>query len=246
MTLPEFSTHEVAELADLLVADDLADALSRVSRVACRALGGCDFASVTLWRDGRPATVGESSSRAREIDERQYAEGEGPCLQAVHEGAVVRVLDLADEPRWPSYAPRAVAAGVRSSVSLPLSASGRVVGALNAYAERPDAFGEEDIALGELLAAHAAVAVHGASLYFASRDLADQLDEALASRAVIEQAKGIVMARERLRADEAFEVLRRRSQHTNRKLRDVAAAIVVSVTGDLTAEPADQDGDRTG
>jgi GAF domain-containing protein len=229
MTIPDASAHHLAELAGLLVAEDLTDALSRVSRVASHTMTCCDYASVTLWRDGRPATVGSSDDRAVRIDELQYTEAEGPCLDAVREGSLFRVRDLADEPRWPSYTPRAAAAGARSSVSLPLSAHGQTVGALNLYSERPDGFSAADVALGELLAAHAGVAVHGATLYFASRDLADQLNEAMASRAVIEQAKGILMAREGITAEDAFDVLRKQSQHGNRKLRNLATELVESV-----------------
>jgi GAF domain-containing protein len=237
MTLPDFTAHDVAELADLLVAEDLADAMSRVSRVTCRTLSGCSCASVMLWRDGQPATVGDSSPRARGIDERQYTSSEGPSLDAVRAGAAVHVPDLSAESRWPAFATAATAEGVRSSLSLPLAAHGRVVGALNVYAERPDAFTPDDIALGELLAGHAALAVHGASLYFASRDLAEQLNAAMASRALVEQAKGVVMAQRGLSAAEAFEVLRSSAQAAGRRLHDIAAELVQSVVADGAERP---------
>jgi GAF domain-containing protein len=228
MTLPEQTAHELVELSALLVADDLHEALQRVSRVAARVVEPCACASVTLWRDGAPATAAASAPGARELDELQYHELEGPCVSCVREGTVARIVDLREETRWPSYARAAAGSGLRSSVSLPLSAHGQVVGALNLYGTGPGAFRAQDVALGELLASHAAVAVHGASLYYASRDLAGQLREAMASRAVIEQAKGVVMARQGVDAEAAFELLRRSSQHANRKLRDVAAEVVAS------------------
>jgi GAF domain-containing protein len=230
MTLPEQAAHELAELSALLVADDLHEALGRVARVAARVVEPCDSASITLWRDGAPATAASSSPEAQALDELQYRELEGPCVSCVREGTVLRVVDLREESRWPYYVRAAVGSGLRSSAALPLSAHGQVVGALNLYAAAPAAFRAQDVALGGMLASHAAVAVHGASLYYATRDLAGQLREAMASRAVIEQAKGVLMAREGLDAEAAFELLRRSSQHANRKLRDVAAELVASTS----------------
>lgn len=249
MTLPEQTVYELAELAELsalLVADDLHEALGRVARVAARVVEPCDAASVTLWRDGAPATAATSGPGAQELDELQYREQEGPCVSCVREGTVFRVVDLREESRWPSYVRASAGSSLRSSASLPLSAHGQVVGALNLYAAGPGAFRAQDVALGELLASHAAVAVHGASLYYASRDLTGQLREAMESRSVIEQAKGVLMARERVDAEAAFELMRRTSQHANRNLRDVAAEVVASTSARPEQAAGEQEEQGTG
>ena len=121
--------------------------------------------------------------------------------------------------------------GAASALSLPLAADGRTVGALNLYSRTVDAFDREALAVGELLAAHAALAVQAAMAYYSSRDLADQMRSAMESRALIEQAKGVLIAAERVPAERAFRLLVERSQRANRKLRDVAAEVVADAAG---------------
>src|SRR4051794_6452009 len=119
----------------------------------------------------------------------------------------------------------------RSSLSLPLPIQKHVTGALNFYARDVDAFNEQTIELAETFAAQAAVAVANAQLFEATAALAQQMQEAMANRAVIEQAKGIVMSERRCSADEAFDVLVRRSQTSHTKLRDVAQEVVDEASG---------------
>jgi GAF domain-containing protein len=140
---------------------------------------------------------------------------EGPCLDAVWEQETVRVEDMRTETRWPRFAAEAVALGVLSSLSLQLFVEGDNLGALNLYARQPHAFGEESEDVGLVLAAHAAVAVAGARTE-------QHLRRAVSSRDLIGQAKGILMERYRISADQAFQVLARVSQQTNRRLADVA------------------------
>ena len=137
--------------------------------------------------------------------------------------------DLLDDTRFASYGPKAVELGARSTLSLPLAADGRTVGAINPYARTVDAFTTEVLAIGELLAAHPSLAVAAATAYFSSRDLADQMRQALESRAVIEQAKGVIMDTTGDGAEAAFGALVERSQRANVKLREVARAIVDEV-----------------
>jgi len=144
----------------------------------------------------------------------------------------MRVRDLLDDTRFASYSygPKAVELGARSTLRLPLAADGRTVGALNLYARTVDAFDTEVLAIGELLAAHPSLAVAAATAYFSSRDLADQIRQALESRAaVIEQAKGVIMDTTGDGAEAAFGALVERSQRANVKLREVARAIVDEV-----------------
>ena len=228
MKISAETAHELARLAGLALATpDLDTALVEVTRTAVRAVEPCDGASLTMRRNGTPDAPIASDDWATTLDKLQFVEQEGPCLDCLRTSSVMRVRDLADDNRFPSYGPRAAEElGARSSLSLPLTADGRTVGALNLYSRAPDAFDNDVVALGELLAAHASLAVSAATAYYSSRDLAEQMRQALDSRAVIEQAKGVLIAQEGGTADEAFARLVDRSQRANRKLRDVAADLV--------------------
>jgi GAF domain-containing protein len=223
---------ELAQLAGLVLSEpDLDAALTRVTQVAVSVVEACDGASLTMRRAGLPDAPASSDDWALGLDELQFVEQEGPCLNCLREGSVMRVRDLGEDERFPAYGPRAAERGARSALSLPLAADGRTVGALNLYSRARDAFGREEVALGELLAAHAALAVQAAVAYYSSRDLAEQMRSAMGSRALIEQAKGVLVARERVGPDAAFERLVRRSQAANRKLRDIAADLVAEASG---------------
>jgi transcriptional regulator with GAF, ATPase, and Fis domain len=137
---------------------------------------------------------------------------------------------MSAEQRWPQWAARAHQAGASSSLSIGLPIHDKVTGALNIYAIKPDAFDTDAVILGQTFAGYAAVALSNAHLYDAQATLAQQMQAAMQSRAVIEQAKGIIMGSRRCTADEAFSILTRISQDTNRKLRDVAAGLVASAT----------------
>jgi GAF domain-containing protein len=148
----------------------------------------------------------------------------------MRDGTVKRVRDLGEDHRFPSYGPRAAECGARSVLSLPLAADGRTVGALNLYSRDPDVFDGDGLALGELLAAHASLAVQAATAFYSSRAVAEQLREAISSRAVIEQAKGALMSQHRCDADKAFKMLVTESQQTNRKLRLVAQDVIDAIS----------------
>jgi GAF domain-containing protein len=223
---------ELTQLAGImLTAADLDEALVEVTRVSVRAVAPADGCSITMRAAGVPTAPAADDDWATGLDKLQFAEQEGPCLDCLREGVVIRVRDLEDEPRFPSWAPRAAEEGARSALSVPLMADGRTVGALNLYGREPGAFGAEHLAFAQLLAAHASLAVQAAAAYYSSRDLAEQMRRALDSRAVIDQAKGIVMARQGCSADAAFDVLVAQSQRSNRKLRDVAQDLVDGAGG---------------
>lgn len=227
MTLSHETGLELARLAGLVLTEpDVDAALVAVSRVAVAVVAPCDGASLTMRRSGTPSVPAADGEWAVSLDRLQFVEQEGPCLDCLREGSIMRVRDLGVDSRFPSYGPKAAALGAHSALSLPLAADGRTVGALNLYSRRPDAFDNEALAVGELLAAHAALAVSAATAYFSSRDLAEQMRQALESRAVIEQAKGVLMATTGGSADEAFAALVERSQHGNVKLREVAQTVV--------------------
>jgi GAF domain-containing protein len=156
----------------------------------------------------------------------QYRLGEGPCLLAVKVRATQVSGSLSGEPRWPRFGPQAGRLGVHSALSLPLLLKDRVVGALNVYGHARDAFGPQAVRIGELFSRPAAVTAANALVLEESRRLAEQLDQALASHAVIDRAVGIWMSRTGSSAEEAFEHLRALSQSDGTKLADVAAQTV--------------------
>ncbi|SFO04200.1 GAF domain-containing protein [Geodermatophilus obscurus] len=207
--------------------------LQTVADLAKSVMPGAPEASVTLLVRDRPTTIASTGGLATALDEVQYDRGHGPCLHAARTGEVVEVRDTRTDGRWPDYLPRAAEAGNLSSLSLPLAvdADAELTGALNVYARRPDAFDEESRSVGTRFAPYAAVAAGNLYAYQSARDMADNLQIALASRAVIDQAKGILMERHKFTADQAFQVLARISMQANRKLRDVADHLVA--TGEL-------------
>ena len=232
MALTYDTAHDLAQLAGLVLSEpDVDAALTRVTQVAVSVVEPCDGASLTMRRAGVPDAPASSDDWALGLDELQFAEQEGPCLNCLREGSVMRVRDLGQDERFPSYGPRAAERGALSALSLPMAADGRTVGALNLYSRERDAFGREELALGELLAAHAALAVQAAVAYYSSRDLSEQMRSAMESRALIEQAKGVLVARERIDPATAFDRLVSRSQAANRKLRDIAAELVAEASG---------------
>ncbi len=233
----------VSGLSHLVVPNEELDAtLQRVADLACQEVDGCDMAGITLLRDGVAVTAVFTDPEAPEIDTAQYESGSGPCLEAFRTGVVLQIEDTATEPRWPQFCKQAAAHGVQSTMSLPLVVGDTALGALNLYSKQPRGFSEQATAL--VFAAQAAVVLANSQAYWAAHHLSGQLEVALTSRAAIEQAKGILMATRRCNADEAFEILRTQSNTTNRKLRDVAGDVILSIESvgddqrDPTAPPA--------
>jgi GAF domain-containing protein len=180
--------------------------------------------------NGGPKTVASSGDFAVEVDQYQYDADAGPCLQALRQGETVLVNDQIAETRWPEYTASAVKHGVGSSLSVPLQAGGRTVGAFNAYSLERQAFDAQAQDTAEKLASYAGVVVNNAALYFTAASRADQMAEAMQSRAIIEQAKGILMGARQCDADQAFEILVNLSQNSHRKLREVAQTVVEEMT----------------
>lgn len=216
----------VRALASVTLAElSLEEVLERAAQVAKDAVAGADEVSVTV-ENGRPVTVAYTGRLALDVDESQYTAGYGPCLDAIRLNQTVIVKDQPTDPRWPQYRPRAVEAGIGSSMSVPLVVGDRPIGAFNIYATRSQAFADEAVSLAEELAGYAAVMLSNAGLYFAASAQAGQMREAMQSRAVIEQAKGILMGGRRCDSDEAFAILVRLSQQSGRKLHVVAQTLV--------------------
>jgi hypothetical protein len=226
------SGSAVAELQQLLLAtDDICEFLTQLAVLTVKLLPGELSCGITLRRNHGAFTVASSDTRASQVDEIQYGQKDGPCLHTLGSGEAVVVDDLAQDYRWDGYRLPALGHGVRSSLSLPLRADGEVIGALNIYASTPRAFGPaEQLAAGRF-ADEASRALALAVRMAERSEMSAHLQNALASRAVIDQALGIVMGQNRCTADEAFEVLRSISQNRNVKLRAVAADMVTAVSG---------------
>ena len=224
------------QLARIVLADHTIESvLQKVAELANDVVAGADEVSVSLVGDRGASTAVFTGELAKDLDERQYVDGRGPCLDAATGGETVLVPDTATETRWPGYSRAAAAAGMRSSMSVPVPVQQTVHAALNFYSRRPEAFDADSEALGATFASYAAVAVANMHLFESTRRLAENLEVAMQSRAVIDQAKGILMAQQRCSAPEAFDLLVGLSQKSNRKLRDVAEALVAATAEGRTA-----------
>jgi GAF domain-containing protein len=232
----EARSDEVAlamhELAHLLISEESVETtLARVARLAARTIDDCDAAGVTLVTPRGYITAANTDERTLAVDRGQYDRGDGPCLTAIAERQVLRFNVEEAEERWPSFVADARANDIRSFLAAPLMLHGEAIGALNLYSAKPSGFSALDDVLIALFTGQASVAVGNAKVYRDAVQLTEQLREAITSRAVIEQAKGVLMARDGLDADAAFERLRFDSQHRNVKLRQIAEEIVASTQG---------------
>jgi GAF domain-containing protein len=209
----------------------LGSVLHRVTELAARVLPGEPVTSLTILQKGTPSTVAASGALAVGLDEAQYRLGAGPCLTASTTGSVAVLLDTRAPTQWPEFADLATAQGCASVLSFPLPVQELVSGALNVYSREPAGGSDRTTELVSRFAAYAVVPVSNMYLYESAVERAEHLRAALDSRAVIDQAKGILMERFKLSADQAFQVLARVSMETNTKVRDIALRFVE--TGEL-------------
>ena len=215
----------------LLDASTVADVLEQVVHATRRLVPGADLVSITLRSpDGVFHTPVETEPLATELDHVQYRTWEGPCVEATRASGpgYVRSDDLANEPAWPTFGPVAAGYGytaVLSTTLLPDIRLPRLSGSLNIYTQRPGVLHDQAAETALLLATHASLALAGTQAVVLGQLRDAQLHQALASRDVIGQAKGILMHRRGISADEAFDQLRRTSQDMNVKLADLAATL---------------------
>lgn len=213
--------------------------LVRVATFAVQAIPGAQGAGLTLLEDDRQQTVVATADFVRAVDEVQYGLGEGPCVSAVAERRTFTSGNLGGEGQWPRFGPRVGRLGVHSALSLPLLLKDRVMGALNIYAHGKDVFDAHAVGLGEAFAPHAAVSVANAQLLAQAERLVAQLQEALTSRAEIDQAIGVIMSRTGTTAREAFERLRSLSQSRSVKLTGVARDLLAEAVRQAKARHTD-------
>jgi GAF domain-containing protein len=228
-TPPVDPNEAFAELGRIRLAEvDLDAVLNKIAQLAKRTVPGADEVSVTLLPDDNAHTPAFTGELALRLDERQYRHGHGPCLDAAANAVSLSVPDIDTDDRWPEWAQAAKQAGAHSSLSIALPVQEQVTGALNIYATKPHAFDDDAIAVAQTFAGYAAVALANAHLYQTQTTLAAHMQKAMQSRAAIEQAKGIIMGSRRCTSEEAFAILTKLSQDTNRKLREVATALVTT------------------
>jgi len=221
----------------LLGSHSIEQFLQELAELAARLVTGGLCCGMTLRSAGGPVTAACSDPLASQVDEIQYQLDDGPCLHAMRHGHLVRIEDTADAEQWPKFEEQAATQGIRSCLALPLIADGKPVGALNLYARAAAAFGAAETRRAENFAENASGALALALRLASYAALTDQMRSSLASRAVIDQAIGVIMARERCSQARAFAMLRTASQNSNVKLRDIASAIVTSVTGEPPQPP---------
>lgn len=225
--------ERVSEVARLLESDDDRDAaMARLTSLGVELVPGATAAAVTVAAGDQTHTFASSDERVDELHRLQFSSGTGPVVETLRYNEARHVRDVTADPRWPAFCQAASEAGFGSCITLPLHTRGQPAGAVALYAENPDAFGGASLDLALLLAAQGGTAAHNADVYGASCRMVGNLQVALESRAVIEQAKGALHAELGVSTDEAFQLLSRASQNTNQKTRDIAAKIV---SGELRA-----------
>jgi GAF domain-containing protein len=204
----------------------IADALSKVCDAAMAAVPAAAMAGISMTVDARPGTYVFTHPDVQTIDQPQYDTGDGPCVDAFATGQTVIIASTLDDGPYPEFRHVAAEHGLLSVVSLPMNTGAQVVGALNLYATTADAFDPASIGRLDGFATNAAYLLLNHQAYWDARSLSENLNEAMSSRAQIEQAKGIILGATGCDADEAFHRLRAQSQAENVKLRDIAAELV--------------------
>jgi anti-anti-sigma factor len=217
------------DLSKVIVSDYTPEAACLlIAELAASSVEGANSASVSMRQADDLVCAASTSALADELEALQIQLGEGPTLNALASGNRNCAASLVSERRWPEFSNRAMYRGIASVLSVPLPAHGSTFGAITLYSSTERLFTPKSYGAVESLAAQGAVVIANSILYWQVTELADQLKEALESRAVIDQAKGILMAREGMSADEAFATLLRASQSGNVKVREIAQRLVLS------------------
>lgn len=219
------------EFASLLLSEESSQSvLQKVVDLVQQVMPEGADVSITVMRNDEATTAAFTGQRALDLDEMQYERGHGPCMEAAVGGHVIEISDGRTESRWPDYMPTFLDKGALSSLAAPVPAA-QVSAGLNVYAPVVGAFTEEDRRALARFADFAAVALANMDTLSDAQELAENLRQAMAFRSVIEQAKGILIERHKVTAEQAFRLLAAASMHANRKLRDIAETLVL--TGEL-------------
>ncbi len=211
---------------------DLHHTVGGIAAAVTDTVSGAEDAGVSLWEGESLRTVAATSDLVEQVNNLEHELNEGPCLDALHMGRTYRIDDMTHERRWPRFAAAARAHGIQSMLGYGLFTSGRTLGALGLYSTQPSAFDGEAEIVGELFAAHAAIALLGSTQY-------SELQAALNSRHIIGMATGILMNRDGLTVDHAFDVLVSASRDADVKVHDVARWLVAQ-TNNTARGPHEQ------
>ena len=204
---------------DFITTTDLDCTLSRVTSAAVAIVDGVDYADIMLISDGQARSVAPTDPVMTKLDATQMRYDAGPCLDAAVADSMIRCGDLERDVRWPGFSSEALAAGIRGVLSFQLFTHRGGAGALNLFSSERDSVGAEGVAVGAMLATHAAVVLM-------SSDRQRQFESALASRDLIGQAKGVLMAKLAVDAVRAFDLIVKQSQNTNTTVRVVAQQVI--------------------
>lgn len=219
--------HSLDQLSRLSTGrTNLKDTLTTVAQLAVNAIPGADAAGLTLLQEGRADTMVTTSRFAADVDVVQYGLGQGPCVDAVTSGLTVKVDSLGSDKRWLLFGSQAARLNLHSVLSLPLFSADGVVGSMNIYAHAKRAFTDESVAIGELFSVPAAQAVQNAQVLAQTHRLAADLHNALSTRAVIDQAIGVLIGGGGANADEAVASLQSLSRSEHQQLVVVAQKVV--------------------
>ena len=203
------------------------EALQHVAELAAGAIESVHHASVMLMTGKELRTVAATDAIATDLDRGQLTATDGPCFVALQRGDVTRITSTPNEVRWPSCRDECLRHGVMSVAAIPILGGEAVAGSLNLYSQDHHGFGAHEIRLARSLAAQAA-AIAGAAASLVQRHLSADLAVAISARAVVEQAKGIIIATTRCSAEQAYDVLVRQADHEFRTVQDVAKELVAS------------------
>jgi len=219
------------EMADTLVADfDIVDFLHTLADRCAELFKPAEAGVMLADQRGGLRVVASSSERARLLELFELQNEQGPCLDCFRNGERVVAADFGDDGgRWPLFTVEAVAAGFRSAHSLPLRFRTQVIGALNLFRPRPGLLDDRDLTGAQAMADIATISILQERTLREARVLAEQLQRALNSRVVIEQAKGVLAERAKINLDEAFTLLRTYARTQNRRLHDVSTAVISSL-----------------
>ena len=238
MTDQALPAEQIAEIAGAV--EELTAVLARttnketilqaVAEQVVSVVPGADMASITVLGDGGPYTAASTDPRAWGVDDAQYAENDGPCLRAARTGALVRIEVSTAAELWPTFAAVAREAEVGSFLAAPLTVDRHAAGAVNLFSFGTHGFQEIDAQFLRLYTVVAQAAIHSVGQVRLAEEV-EQLRSAMATRAVIEQAKGILMAVRGLTDDQAFQALVSQSQRDNVKLRVLARRFVAMASG---------------
>lgn len=223
--------ESMSALSKLVTADEsLESTVARIAQLALMAIEGTDECSVSLAKGKNIKTVAATGAICHVINGLQIETGEGPCLSSIEEQTAFYIPDMSKDETWPSFSDLAAeTTGISSLLAYVLQVGEGSLGAMNFMTSEVDAFDDQDIAAGALFAAQASVALANALTDQQHEEKVEQLEEGIRTRQVIGEAVGIVMATRQVTAQDAFEILKRISQHTNIKLKEVAAGLVERV-----------------